>query len=242
MSDPSVLDRLRKMAPTISVGVLTADLMNLGAEVEKLNGTGVEILHFDVMDGCFCPMMTVGPPFIKGFRADGYLKDVHLMIDDPLVKTGQYVAAGADILTFHVECGIHVHRVLQSLKSAGSVDGNRQPVRGVALNPGTPVEVLDPILDQVDMVTVLGINPGWGGQSMIRSTRRRIDSVRELAGRLGLQPLVCVDGGITRKNIDEIATWGVDLVVTGSAVFDGKTVTENARFMLDALRAGRGSL
>jgi ribulose-phosphate 3-epimerase len=243
MSDPSVLSRLKSMVPTISVGVLTADLMQLGSETGKLDGTGVEILHFDVMDGCFCPMMTVGPPFIKGFVADRYLKDVHLMIDDPLDKVGQYVAVGADILTFHIECGNHVHRVVQSLSTATNAnDSDRGLVRGIALNPGTPIGALEPVLDLVDMVTVLGINPGWGGQSMIPSTRGRIDAVRELASRAGRNPLVCVDGGVTRKNIEEIATWGADLVVTGSAVFDGRAVADNARFMLHALREGRGSI
>ena len=243
MSDPSVLSRLKAMVPTISVGVLTADLMQLGAETRKLDGTGVEILHFDVMDGCFCPMMTVGPPYIKGFVAAGFLKDVHLMIDDPLEKVGQYVAAGADILTFHIECGNHLHRVVQSLSAAtNATDPNRGLVRGIALNPGTPIDALEPVLGQIDMVTVLGINPGWGGQSMIPSTRRRIEAVRELASRAGRDLLVCVDGGVTRKNIGEIATWGADLVVTGSAVFDGKAVADNARFMLSALREGRGSL
>ncbi|MFZ0430276.1 MAG: ribulose-phosphate 3-epimerase [Acidobacteriota bacterium] len=236
MADRPTLDRLKAQVPTISVGVLTADLMCLGDELALLDGTGVEILHFDVMDGCFCPMTTVGPFFIKSVRAGERLKDLHLMIAQPLDKVGAYVAAGADIITVHVEQHEHVHRTLQSLRGLAEAAG-RDLVRGIALNPGTPVETLEPLLEEVDMVTILGVNPGWGGQSLIPSTLRRLTQVRERVEKRGGSVLICVDGGITRQNIAEVATWGADLVVTGSAVFDGKAPRENARFMLNAIRS-----
>lgn len=236
MADRPVLGRLKALTPTISVGVLTADLMCLGEELQKLDGTGVEILHFDVMDGCFCPMMTIGPPFIRGVRAGNRLKDVHLMVSEPVGKIDGFVRAGADIVTVHVEQHEHVHRTFQILRAL-SLAAGRDVVRGVALNPGTPVRALEPLIEEVDMVTVLGINPGWGGQSLIPSTLRRVTQVNELTEKRGCEVLVCVDGGITKQNIAEVATWGVDLVVTGSAVFDGQAPAENARFMLKSIRA-----
>jgi ribulose-phosphate 3-epimerase len=235
MTDRPTFERLRAIVPTISVGVLTADLMHLGRELSELDGTGVDILHFDVMDGCFCPMMTVGPPFIRSVDAGQRLKDVHLMVSQPLEKVTAYVSAGADLVTVHVEQHDHVHRTLQSLRRIAE-QADRDVVRGVALNPGTPIDVLEPLIEEIEMVTVLGINPGWGGQSLIPSTLRRVTQVKALIEGQGRDVLVCVDGGITRKNIAEVATWGADLVVTGSAVFDGKTPRENARFMLDSFR------
>jgi ribulose-phosphate 3-epimerase len=236
MAEETVLAQLRRMRPTLSVGLLTADLMRLDVELRELDGTGVGVLHFDVMDGVFCPMMTVGPPFVKGVKSS-LLKDAHLMVRDPLPHLRAFVDAGADIVTVHVECGPHVHRALQFLGSLENARGaGRGIVRGAALNPGTPLETLDPLLDDLEMVTLLAINPGWGGQSLIASTRRRVAGLREIIERSDRDILIAVDGGVTRANIAEIGTWGVDLVVTGSAVFDGKTPRENARFMLASLR------
>ena len=235
----SVVDILCEASPTISVGILTADLMHLTEELAELEKSEVQFLHFDVMDGCFCPMMTAGPPFIKGIRTP-LLKDVHLMVQDPLEKLGSYVAAGADIVTIHVESCLHVHRVLQHLGTmTNAVDPSRGLVRGIALNPGTPLTVLDPLLDEVDMVTLLAINPGWGGQSFLPSTFSRISQVQKLIAESGRKIALCVDGGITRKNIAEVGGTGVDLVVTGSAVFDGKAPLANAEFMLDGLRSSQ---
>ncbi|UCF36884.1 MAG: ribulose-phosphate 3-epimerase [Acidobacteriota bacterium] len=231
------IDKLRQLCPTISVGVLTADLMNLEDELNLLEGTGVEILHFDVMDGCFTPMMTVGPPYVKGIRTK-LLKDVHLMVTEPLEKVAAYVAAGADIITVHAESELHIHRVFQALGSMENVnDPERGLVRGVALNPGTPLSVIEPVLDEVEMITLVAINPGWGGQKLIPATFDRLHQVKELVAASGRQILTCIDGGVTRANIGEIAAHGPDLVVTGSAVFDGKAPTENGRFMLEAFRS-----
>ena len=133
---------LNGAAPTLSVGVLTANLLDLGAEVRVLEDAGARVVHFDVMDGCFCPMLTVGPPFIKAVKTP-LLKDAHLMIDEPLTKVADYVAAGADIVTVHVEATRHLHRVLQQLgQMTNANDPARGIVRGVALNPGTPIEAV----------------------------------------------------------------------------------------------------
>jgi len=216
-------------APQLSVGVLTADLLRLGAELEALDSAGVTIAHVDVMDGVFCPQMTVGPPLVKALP-DRFVKDVHLMIDEPLDKVQAYVDAGAGILTFHVESTRHPHRVLQSLAGSGVV-------RGVALNPGTPVSTLEPLLDDLELVLVLGVNPGWGGQSFIPSTERRVAEARGLVGEREI--VLAVDGGITTSNVERIASLGVDLIVTGSAVFDGVSPEANARAMLETAHMAR---
>jgi ribulose-phosphate 3-epimerase len=220
---------LIERAPTLSVGILTADLLRLGQELEALDEAGVALAHVDVMDGVFCPQTTVGQPIVKALP-DRFVKDVHLMVDEPLEKVRTYVDAGAGIVTFHVESTIHPHRVLQSLAGSGVV-------RGVALNPGTPVSAIEPLLDELELVLVLAVNPGWGGQSFIPSTEGRIAEVRSLVGEREI--VVAVDGGITKANVERIAALGVDLIVTGSAVYDGKSPAENARAMLDAVGRAR---
>jgi len=237
----SSFSHLRAMAPTISVGVNAADMMKLGSELSLLEQTRVELAHFDVMDGCFTPMMTVGPPFIKALKT-ALLKDVHLMIEEPLEKVDAYVAAGADMITVHVESSTHIHRVLQKLGGMDNAnDPSRGLVRGAALNPGTPLSFLKPLLEEVEVVMLLGINPGWGGQSFIASTFSRIAEVKKMIAERGREILVCVDGGITKENIGDMAQAGVDVVVTGSAVFDGKDPVGNARFMLDSLGSQRAA-
>jgi ribulose-phosphate 3-epimerase len=224
------------------VGVLTADLLALGSELALLDRAGVGVVHVDVMDGCFTPMMTVGPPFVKALRTP-LLKDVHLMIREPLDKLADYVAAGADIVTVHQESCVHVHRALQALGALKHAsDPSRGIVRGVALNPGTPVSALEPLLPETDMVVLLAINPGWGGQKFIPATFERMRQVREMAAAAGRDILLSVDGGITRENAARVAAAGADLVVTGSAVFDGRNADANARFMLDAARTTRAPL
>jgi ribulose-phosphate 3-epimerase len=230
----SILKRLREGGPTISVGVITADLMTLRTEVALIEEAGVGVLHFDVMDGCFCPMMTVGPPFIKAVKTP-LLKDVHLMIEEPVDKVAAYVAAGADMVTIHVEACRHPHRALQVLGGMANVnDPGRGLIRGAALNPGTPVEAVEPLLDECEIVVLLAVNPGWGGQQFIPSTGRRIAAVRKMIEQSGREILLEIDGGVNRQNIEEVARMGADLIVTGSAVFDGKAPLENARYMLNA--------
>jgi ribulose-phosphate 3-epimerase len=232
----TTIDRLRSLCPTLSVGTLTADLMNLGSELESMERAGVGVVHVDVMDGCFCPQMTVGAPYIKGLRTP-LLKDVHLMVQEPLDKLAAFVDAGADIITVQVESAVHIHRVLQRLGAMEHSAGpGRGIVRGLALNPGTPLEWLaPPLLDQVDMVCLLAVDPGWSGQKFAPTTLARVARVKEMIAASGRDILVCVDGGITRDNIAEVGAAGPDLVATGSAVFDGKAPEANARFMLEAM-------
>lgn len=233
MARNPLADRLRASAPQISVGVLTADWLSLGSQLQLLESAGVGLLHFDVMDGCFCPMLTMGAPVVAGLKTP-LLKDVHLMIEEPLSKLEGFVAAGADIVTVHAEATRHIHRTLQALgKMTNANDPGRGIVRGLALNPGTPLETLDPLLDELEMIVILAVNPGWGGQKFIAATRERVERLKK---KVGDNVLICVDGGITRDNIAEVARMGADIIVTGSAVFDGKAPLENAKYMIDAIR------
>jgi len=192
---------LRAFGPTISVGVLTADLLALGSELAVIERAGVRVVHVDVMDGCFTPTMTVGPPFVKALRTP-LVKDVHLMIDEPLRTIREYVAAGADIVTVHPEACTHVHRVLQELGALPhAADPARHVIRGVALNPGTPLSVLEPLVGDLELIMLLAVNPGWGGQKFIPSTYDRIGQVKEMAARAPRPIALAVDGGVTRTTL-----------------------------------------
>ncbi len=232
------LERLLSLRPAVSVGLLTADLLSLGSELSVLERAGIGVAHVDVMDGVFTPVMTVGPPFVKALRTP-LLKDVHLMIRDPLAMLADYVAAGADMITVHQESCTHIHRVLQTLGTMTHAgDPARGIVRGVALNPGTPLEAIEPLLPEMDMLLLLAVNPGWGGQRFIPATFDRMARAKAMIAASGRQIVLGVDGGVTRQNIAAIAAAGAELIVTGSAVFDGKAAAANAAFMLQAV--GRG--
>lgn len=235
MSEGALHHLLHRVGPTISVGMLTADLANLGRDIALLEGTGVPIVHFDVMDGCFCPASTIGPPVVAAVETS-MLKDVHLMIEAPLRKVGDYVKAGADMVTVHVESDRYVRRTLVELGAMENAnDAERGILRGVAVNPGTPVWALEPLLDVVDYVLVLAVDPGWGGQRFGAPTPERVAQIRSLVAASGRDILVGVDGGVTKANIGEVAATGADIIVTGSAVFDGVDPAGNAAFMLDAV-------
>jgi ribulose-phosphate 3-epimerase len=235
------LERLLGGGPRLSVGILTAELLELGSEMGRLAATGAELVHIDVMDGVFCPQITVGPPIVKAIRTK-LLKDVHLMIDDPLAKVETFVQAGADMITFHLEGARQPHRVLQALAGATNInDPARGVIRGVGLNPSTPVEAVEPLLGDLEYVLVVAINPGWGGQSFLPSTEGRLERVRRLIEASGRRILIGVDGGVTQANVGHVAGLGADIVVSGSAIFDGADVAANAAFMLDAIRTGAQS-
>jgi len=233
MARPALVERLKASSPQLSVGMLTADWMSLGAQLQILESAGVGLLHFDVMDGSFCPMLTLGAPVVAGLKTS-LLKDIHLMINEPLSQLDSFVAAGADIVTIHAESTRHPHRVLQALgKMTNANDSARGIVRGVALNPGTPLEAIDPLLDELEMILLLAVNPGWGGQKFIPATAKRVARLKE---KIGDEVLLCIDGGITHDNIAAVARMGADLIVTGSAVFDGKAPLENVQRMSGAIR------
>jgi ribulose-phosphate 3-epimerase len=212
--------------PHLSAGILSADLLHLGDELDAVEEAGIRLLHVDVMDGVFCPASTVGPPLVKALP-DRFVKDVHLMIDEPLDKLDEYLDAGAGIVTIHVESTRHPHRALQRLAGTGVV-------RGAAVNPGTPLTAVEPLLDELDLILLLAVNPGWGGQSFIASTEHRLAQARALTADREIA--LAVDGGITSANARHVAELGVDVVVAGSAIFNGNAPGDNARSMLGLLR------
>jgi ribulose-phosphate 3-epimerase len=230
-----LLERLATGGPHLSIGMLTADLARLGEELTVIESAGAELVHVDVMDGTFLPQLTFGAPIVKAIRTS-MLVDVHLLVSDPLAKVADMVTAGADVVTFHVEGAAQPHRVLQVLSDLRRDDGSGGPLRGIALNPSTPVGVIEPLLDLADLVVILSIDPGWSGQKFQPSTARRVEEARRLIEASGRTVLVGIDGGVTRDNIAAVAGMGADIIVTGSAVFDGGDAAANARYMLEAAR------
>ena len=219
---------LIETGPRLSVGVLAADLLRLGAEVDLLESLGVELLHVDVMDGVFCPTTSLGSPIVRALP-DRFVRDVHLMISEPVERLAEFVDAGADVVTFHLEATADAPLGLRRLGEAGVL-------RGVALNPGTPAAAVGSLLDELDLVLILAVEPGVSGQRFSTSTPARVGELRRLIG--AREVAVGVDGGVTLANIEDVASLGVDLVVAGSAVF-GRGPTETVPTILGALEARR---
>ena len=220
--------------PRLSAGVITADLTRLGAELEVIRGRA-RWAHVDVMDGTFCPQLTVGPSFVRAVASTGVPVDAHLLVTEPARFLPQVVDAGAEIVTVHAESGRHPHRALQELTQLSA--DVRPVMRGYAINPGTPVQAIEPVLELIDLVLVLAVNPGWSGQAPAANTARRIAAAREIASAAAHPVLVGVDGGVNLANAAEVAGWGADIVVSGSAIFDGKDAPGNLAAMLAALGA-----
>jgi ribulose-phosphate 3-epimerase len=232
----SLIDDLKKSVPLISAGVLSAHLGELGESLKRVENTAVKMLHFDVMDGCFCPMLTFGPPVIAAVKSP-MLKDVHLMIKNPIPKLADFVQAGADIVTLHVESDpgqIHMaFKILSGMENAN--DPARGIVRGIALNPGTPAVMIEPLLGQIDMVMLLAVNPGWLGQKFDGSVWEKYSQVKDMLDRSGKKVLIGIDGGVSRENIHDIAQMGVDVVVAGGAIFGGGEIEKNINMLANAL-------
>jgi ribulose-phosphate 3-epimerase len=215
--------------PALSVGLATADPLHLGAELERLAAAGVGLVHLDVMDGVFCPVVATAAPSLARAIPSPFIVDVHLMIDDPLPKVADWVEAGAGIVTFQLEGARHPHRVLQSLADSGVV-------RGVAITPGTPLGSLEPLLGELELVLLLAVNPGWSGQPLTEHALDRLARVHELVS--GGDVLVGFDGGVNATNVERVVDAGAQIVVAGSAIFDGGDAGANARAVLDRLPTG----
>lgn len=215
-----------KIAPSI----LSADFSRLGEEVKRVEAAGADLIHIDVMDGHFVPNMTVGPLVVEALRRVTHLPlDVHLMIANPEKYIEEFGNAGAKILTVHVEACPHLHRIIQTVKNMGIE-------AGVSLNPATPLTALDHILEDLDMVLLMSVNPGWSGQDFIPQIIPKIKRLKEMIEKSGHKILIEVDGGVKVDNSDKIAHAGADILVMGSAVFgtkDYKETIEKVRRKLD---------
>ncbi|RIK94880.1 MAG: ribulose-phosphate 3-epimerase [Proteobacteria bacterium] len=199
----------------IAPSILSADFAKLGEEVRAVSAAGADLIHVDVMDGHFVPNITIGPAVVKALKAHSSLPfDVHLMIApvDPYIAA--FADAGSDIITVHAEAGPHLHRSLQLIKSLGKK-------AGVSLNPSTPAEAVDYVIDDVDLILVMTVNPGFGGQSFIASQLDKIARLRRRIDASGRDILLEVDGGVTRDTIGQVVAAGANVLVAGTATFAG---------------------
>lgn len=214
----------------IAPSVLAADFANLQRDIEMINNSEADWFHIDIMDGVFVPNISFGMPVLEAIAKHAKKTiDVHLMIVDPDRYISTFASLGAAILTVHYEACTHLHRTLQAIKAAGMK-------AGVALNPHTPVSVLEDVIQDIDMVCIMSVNPGFGGQSFIENTYAKVTKLKSLITEKGASTLIEIDGGVTNKNATQLAEAGADVLVAGSFVFKAENPTQTIADLMKQLQ------
>lgn len=216
----------------IAPSILAADQLRLAEQLDAISSA--DYIHFDVMDGIFVPNLSFGPELLRQIKAYSDVPaDVHLMISEPDRRFVSYLDAGADILTFHYEAQLHAHRTIYAIRERGVK-------AALAINPGTPVNVLESLIEDLDMVLVMSVNPGFGGQSFIESTYDKVRQVRRMASEHGVSPMIEVDGGIGLGNAERIVRCGANVLVAGSSVFKAEDPAATVAQLRETARRGLG--
>lgn len=222
--------------PILAPSILAADYTRLGDEIETCNQAGIRWIHCDIMDGHFVPNISYGPAIVEAAgRATDAFMDVHLMIENPDNYIEAFVEAGADMLTVHQEACPHLHRTIQNIKS-------HDIMAGVAVNPATDFSNIKPILGDVDLVLVMSVNPGFGGQTFIDRSYRRLNELRTLRDDLQLNFLIEVDGGVGPDNIEKVSRSGADVLVAGSSIFKADDMSRRIAELQKKAKMGKGTL
>ncbi|MEX0686675.1 MAG: ribulose-phosphate 3-epimerase [Balneolales bacterium] len=222
--------------PLVAPSILAADFSNLEKDINSTLEGGAKWIHCDIMDGHFVPNISYGPAIVEATKKSGQaFLDVHLMIYNPDQYISDFVKAGAGLISVHSEATPHIHRTVQLIKDEGIQ-------AGVAVNPGTPLTVLSPILDEVQLVVLMSVNPGFGGQKFIESTIPRLLELKTMREERGLSFLIEIDGGVTTKNIENISRSGADVLVAGSSIFKADNISQRTAELIKKAKLGKSTL